>query len=386
MDESLQQSYRRAARKRCRLRDLGIVIGKHPTGDLNTITDVPGVRVGHCTVVEGSGRKSPGKGPVRTGVTVILPSERVYDEKLVAGAFILNGAGEVAGLTQLSEWGLIETPIALTNTMSVGQVSDGAIKWMANKYAKLWDEREVVIPIVGECDDSFLNDAIGFHIAEEHVKAAFRAAKPGPVTEGAVGSGTGMICCDLKGGIGTSSRRLEVAGTQHTLGVLVMSNFGVLEDLRVDGFPIGQILASTQVNDNRRKRNYGSIIVIIATDIPLSATQITRICKRSALGIGRVGTYAAHGSGEIIVGFSTGNVVRPGARNHKYKLTLIADEYLNQAYQAVIEATEEAILNSLTAAVEMEGVDGHRAPAIDLHFLKSTMADVRGVLARHCDV
>lgn len=375
----LQKKYADAAKKRCRARDLGISIGRHRTGKYNAITDVKGVKVGHTTLIEGSGRKLPGQGPVRTGVTVILPSERVYDQKLLANGFILNGAGEVAGLTQLSEWGLIETPIALTNTMSVGQASDSIVKWMSKKYEKLWDDRQVVIPVVGECDDSFLNDSIGLHLTKEHVFEAFKAAKSGPVPEGAVGSGTGMICCDLKGGIGTSSRVLKIGDEDYTLGVLVMSNFGVMEDLRVDGFPMGRILAKTQGEYSRRRENYGSIIVVIATDIPLSATQIQRICKRSALGIGRVGTYAAHGSGEIIVGFSTANEVRHGRRKPKYNLLLIADEFLDDTYQAAIDATEEAILNSLTAAVDMDGADGHQVPAIDLELLKTTLARVREV-------
>lgn len=383
MSDAIFNKYEKAAKARCRVRDLGIQVGRHPTGPHNAITDVKGVKVGHKTVIEGTGKKKPGTGPVRSGVTVIIPSDRVYDRKLMASGFILNGAGEVGGLTQLTEWGLIETPIALTNTMSVGRVSDAVIKWMSKKYERLWDERQVIIPVVGECDDSFLHDAIGMHIKEKDVFDAFDSAKSGPVAEGAVGSGTGMICCDLKAGIGTSSRVVTIEKEKYTVGVLVMTNFGVMEDLRFDGFPLGEILSRRQGQYNRRVDNYGSIIVVIATDLPLNSIQIQRICKRSALGIGRVGTYAAHGSGEIIIGFSTANTIKLGARSAKHNMLLIGDEFLNDTYQATIEATEEAILNAMTAAVDMEGADGHFVPAIDLDFLRTYVGKMNSVMQEY---
>ena len=196
--------------KNLRARDLGIQIGIFPTGRYNAITDVKGVRVGHSTIIRGEGKLVPGEGPVRTGVTTILPNDRVFDKKLIAGSFVLNGAGEMSGITQVSEWGLIETPIGLTNTHNVGTVHKGIIRWMSKKYEKIWNSLHVVIPVVGECDDSFLNDSMGDHVSEERVIDALDSAKSGFVQEGSVGSGTGMICCGFKGGIGTSSRMIEI--------------------------------------------------------------------------------------------------------------------------------------------------------------------------------
>ncbi len=376
----LIQKYEALASKRCRLRDLGISIGRFPVGKYNAITDVKGVKVGHATLIMGSGKCPPGKGPVRTGVTIILPSDRIYDRKLIAGSFILNGAGEVSGLTQVNEWGLIETPIALTNTHSVGRVSDSIIKWMSHKFMRIWDERQVVIPVVGECDDSWLNDVVGFHIKPDHVFSALSSAKSGPVKEGSVGSGTGMICCDFKAGIGTSSRLVKIGGQIYTLGVLVMSNFGIMEELRVDGICIGKVLARTYGSYQRKRQNYGSIIAIVATDIPLLPIQIDRICKRSALGIGRVGSFGSHGSGEIIIGFSTANSVVHGDKNPNLNISVIGDEFLDDTYQSVIEATEEAIINSLTASVDMDGADNHFVPSLDLEILKTTMHKVLSIL------
>lgn len=379
---NLFERSREEAKKRCRLRDLGIHIGEYSPGPLNSITDVAGVRVGHSTVIEGSGRRKPGNGPVRTGVTVIHPGDNIYNQKLVGGSFILSGAGEVSGLTQLMEWGVIETPIALTNTMSVGRVSDSVIKWMAQKYPEIRDQAEVVIPVVGECDDSFLNDAVGLHIKPQHVFQALDDAKGGELLdEGAVGAGTGMICCDFKAGIGTSSRVVPLGNQNYTLGVLVLSNFGVMEHLRMDGYPIGRVMVTTQGLYQRRINNYGSIIVVIGTDMPLTAAQISRLCRRSALGIGRVGSYGAHSSGEIVIGFSTANTVPRAPKDPLVSMKMIADVFLDPAYKAVIEATEEAILNSLTTAIDMEGVNGNKVPAINLALLKSLFEHYNSVKA-----
>lgn len=367
---NLFERYRTDGAKRCRLRDLGIHIGEYKPGAKNALTDVPGIRVGHTTLIEGSGRRKPGNGPVRTGITVIIPNEDIYQKKLVSGGFILSGAGEVTGLTQVMEWGFLETPLALTNTLSVGRVSDSIIKWMAQKYSQIRDFQEVIIPVVGECDDSFLNDAVGLHIKPQNVFSALETASDGPVEEGAVGAGTGMICCDLKGGIGTSSRIVPMGSVNYTLGVLVLSNFGVMEHLRADGHPVGRVLAASQGSYGRRTSSYGSIIVVVATDMPLTSMQINRICRRSALGIGRVGSYGAHSSGEIIIGFSTANIVPRQPNEPQVQFTMILDHFLDPAYKAVIEATEEAILNSLTRAVDMEGANNNRVPAINLQLLK----------------
>ncbi len=352
---------------RARLRDLGIAIGRVPTGPHNAITDVAGVRVGHSTVIRGRGRLIPGKGPVRTGVTAILPNAgNIFHQRVVGGAFILNGAGEVSGLTQVVEWGLIETPILLTNTLSVGTCSEACVRYMVDRYPGIGREHDVIIPLVGECDDSWLNDIAGRHLREEHVFAAIEAATAGPVAEGCVGGGTGMVTCDLKAGIGTSSRQLPPADGGWTLGVLVMTNFGRLQDLRVDGVPVGELLAPRFDNNEKRRTIDGSIIAVVATDAPLMTHQIGRLCKRVALGIGRVGSYAAHGSGEIVLGFSTANTIPRSGRRRVHRIDVLADHHMDPLYRAVVEATEEAILNALCAATEMEGIHGRVVPAMPL--------------------
>ena len=221
---------------RARLRDLGFGLGRFPIGKWNAITDVAGVRVGHSTIIQGEGKLEVGKGPVRTGVTAIVPDPDVFNDRMLAGSFVLNGAGEVSGLTQVIEWGLLETPILLTNTMAVGKVSDAAVKWMTKRFPMIGTDADVVIPLVGECDDSWLNDAVGRHVRSEHVYRAIEQASSGPRRRGSVGAGTGMVTCDFKAGIGTSSRRVAVEnGGEYTLGVLVQSNFGVMRSLRVNG-------------------------------------------------------------------------------------------------------------------------------------------------------
>jgi D-aminopeptidase len=369
-----------AARKR--LRDIGVVIGRYPPGPFNAITDVAGVKVGHQTLISGEGKLDKGKGPVRTGVTCVLPHEDIYRERLIGGTFVLNGAGEMAGLTQVSEWGLIETPILLCNTMSVGKVSDAAVKWMTRKHPGIGSEDDVILPVVGECDDSFLNDAVGRHIRSEHVYRAIESSASGPVAEGSVGAGTGMITCDFKAGIGTSSRQIAADQGFYTLGVLVLTNFGVMENLRVDGVPVGQLLVSHFKELARRVSNYGSIIVIIATDAPLLSSQLGRVCKRSALGIGRVGSYAAHGSGEIILAFSTANKVPRVTQGMTHKLDVMLDRATGPLYEAVIEATEEAIVNALCMANDMIGQGGNFAPALPLDKVAELFAQRRPPITR----
>ena len=227
---------------RARLRDLGFSIGHFPVGPANAITDVGGVRVGHSTLIIGDGPLEVGKGPVRTGVTAVIPRSNIFENRVLAGGFVLNGAGEVSGLTQVQEWGLLETPILLTNTMAVGKVSDAAVKWMTRKWPKIGGEDDVVIPLVGECDDSWLNDAVGRHVRSEHVYRAIEQATTGKVAEGSVGAGTGLVTCDFKAGIGTSSRRVTIEGAEYAVGILVQSNFGVMRSLRVDGAPVGEVL------------------------------------------------------------------------------------------------------------------------------------------------
>jgi len=364
---------------RKRLRDLGVSIGRYPTGPLNALTDIGGVKVGHTTLVSGEGKLDRGKGPVRTGVSCVMPAEDVYRERLIGGTFVLNGAGELAGLTQVQEWGLIETPILLTNTLSVGKVSDAAVKWMSKKYPAIGSEEDVVIPVVGECDDSYLNDAVGRHIRSEHVYSAIDKATAGPVAEGSVGAGTGMMTCDFKAGIGTSSRTIKADVGLYTVGVLVLTNFGVMGNLRIDGVPVGLMLEPEYSKLGKRVSNYGSIIAILGTDAPLSSSQLTRLSKRAALGIGRCGSYAAHGSGEIILAFSTANKVPRVAEGMTHKIEILLDRAIGPLYEAVIEATEEAIVNALCMADDMTGQGGNFAPALPLERVAEIMAKYRPV-------
>jgi D-aminopeptidase len=357
--------------KRFRARELGLPLGRFKPGKWNAITDVEGVLVGHSTIIRGAGALRRGRGPVRTGVTAILPNQKnIFEQRVTGGGFVLNGAGEVSGMTQLMEWGLVETPIFLTNTLSVGQVSDSAVEWMVNNYPGIGDEHDVLIPLVGECDDSWLNDVAGRHVRAENVVEALQTASTGPVAEGSVGGGTGMICCDFKAGIGTSSRKLVQALGGYTVGVLVMNNFGNMRDLRVGGLPIGPLLEPRYGHITKRFQNYGSIIAVVATDAPLSSHQLGRVAKRVALGIGRAGSIAAHGSGEIILAFSTANKIPRTTQKMIYHMKILLDQRLNPLYEAAIEATEEAILNSLCMAREMEGANGNYAPALPLQEVK----------------
>lgn len=351
-------------KRRIQLKHLGFPVGRFPNGPKNSITDVPGVKVGHSTIIEGTGRRRPGNGPVRTGVTAIIPHDNVYMERLIAGAHILHGAGEVSGLIQIVEWGLIETPILLTNTLSVGRVSDGCVKWMSEKYPEMGTDYEVVIPVVGECDDSFLNDAVGRHIKEKHVFEALNTASDAIVAEGSVGAGTGMVCCDFKGGIGSSSRLIMMEDQQYNLGVLVLTNFGRLGDLRILGIPVGKKLLASFSAIKKRSDNFGSIIAVICTDLPLTTVQLEWLCKRAALGIGRCGSYASYTSGEIIVGFSTVNKVLREPASSIMKHDVLHDNFMDDPFEATIEATEEAIINSLINNHDMVGANENFVPAL----------------------
>lgn len=363
--------------RRARARDLGIRIGRYRPGRYNAITDVAGVRVGHCTLIQGSGALRPGKGPVRTGVTAILPnSGNVFMERVVGGGFILNGAGEVAGLTQTLEWGLIETPILLTNTLSVGACAESVVRHMIEKHPGIGIKHDVIIPLVGECDDSWLNDIAGNHVRYEHVIQAIESASGGAVPEGNVGGGTGMVTTDFKAGIGTSSRKLPQVEGGYTIGVLVMSNFGHMRDLRMDGIPVGELLRPRYEEIKKRVQNDGSIIAVVATDAPLLPHQLNRLATRVALGIGRVGSYAAHGSGEIIIAFSTANTVPRVTQKMVYRMKILLDQRMDPLYHAVVEATEEAILNSLCMAEDMEGINGNFSPALPLN-------EVREIISRY---
>lgn len=360
------------------MRHFGLHAGRFPSGAKNSLTDVPGVAVGHSTIIEGTGKRKPGTGPVRTGITAIIPHDNVYMERLIAGANILHGAGEVSGLIQIQEWGLIETPILLTNTLSVGRVSDGCVKWMSEKFPEMGGEYDVVIPVVGECDDSFLNDSVGRHIKERHVFEALNTASDAMVAEGSVGAGTGMICCDFKGGIGSSSRVVTVDDHHYTIGILANTNFGRMDDLRILGIPIGKKLAPSYAAIRKRSDNYGSIIVVLATDLPVTGNQLNWLCKRAALGIGRCGSFASYTSGEIVVGFSTFNKVPRETEHAIQKFDLMLDKFLDDAFEATIEATEEAIINSLINNHDMVGANENFVPALPLDRLQTLMHSALG--------
>ena len=367
-----------SAGQRVRARELGAYLGRFKPGRWNAITDVEGVLVGHSTIIRGAGPLRRGKGPIRTGVTCILPNQHnIFEQRVVGSGFVLNGAGEVSGFTQLMEWGLIETPIFLTNTLSVGQVSDAAVQWMVNQYPGIGAEHDVLIPLVGECDDSWLNDIAGRHVLSENVLEALNTTASGPVAEGSVGGGTGMICCDFKSGIGTSSRKLKPVLGGYTVGILVMNNFGHMRDLRIGGFPIGPMLEPSYQTMSKRTSTYGSIIAVLATDAPLNNHQLGRLAKRVSLGIGRAGSIAAHGSGEIILAFSTANTVPRVTQKMIYHMKVLLDARLNPLYEAAIEATEEAILNSLCMAREMEGANNNFAPALPIEEVKDLLRRMR---------
>jgi D-aminopeptidase len=359
--------------KRLRARDLGIKIGRFQPGKFNAITDVKGIKVGHSTIIKGRGPLSPGEGPVRTGVTCILPNDDVFMDRVVGGSFILNGAGEVSGITQVTEWGLIESPILLTNTLSVGVCNDSIVKYLINKHPGIGVDYDVVIPLVGECDDSWLNDVAGRHVKEEHVLEAVANARSGFVEEGSVGGGTGMHTCGFKSGIGSSSRRIIFEDQTYNLGVLVMSNFGHMDELRIDGVPVGKILAPHFGHIKKRMFNYGSIIAIVATDAPMLTHQLGRLAKRCALGIGRVGSHASHGSGEIIMAMSTGNTLSRVHKKVYSSFKAINDENLNPFYEAVIECTEESILNSIFASDSMYGVNDNFVPSLPINMVREVM-------------
>jgi len=355
-----------------RARDHGIVIGDGTPGPENAITDVPGVRVGHRTLVEGSGPLVVGHGPVRTGVTVILPPGEVWKQPVFAGPHRLNGNGEMTGLEWVRESGMLTTPVALTNTHSVGVVRDALLA--AVLAAEPGPGSEWSLPVVAETWDGVLNDLNGFHVRPEHVHEAFAAASEGPVDEGAVGAGTGMICHGFKGGIGTASRVQPESEGGHTVGVLVLANHGRRQRLTVNGAPVGRMLddiplPGAPAGGSADPRGAGSIIVIVATDAPLLPHQCARLAQRAGLGVGRVGGIGEHTSGDLFLCFATGNrgmtagaigEVAPRA----YEITMLADAHITPLFEAVVEATEEAIVNALLGAATTEGRDGIVAHAL----------------------
>jgi D-aminopeptidase len=365
---------------RRRIRELGIVVGQYPPGPLNAITDVEGVKVGHTTLMRGEGPLKPGEGPIRTGVTVVIPREDVWHRKVAAGAFVLNGTGEMTGLSWVAESGVLEYPIALTNTLNVPRVANGVMSWMIARYPEIGISDDTLTPVVAECDDGRLNDIQGRHVSEQDVIAALDGATGGPIKEGTVGAGTGMVSYGFKGGIGTASRRLPDKEGGYTVGVLVNANHGRRAELVVGGVPVGRLFGPSPPHAHAISpgQSEGSIIIVIATDAPLDGRQLTRLAKRAVLGLAKTGSTARHGSGDFILVFSTANVIPHYPKEPIYTLTHLADTHLNPLIAATVETTEEAILNALTAATTVVGRDGHRVEAINLDRLKMLMSGSLG--------
>ena len=354
-----------------RARDLGIVVGGGAPGPHNAITDVRGVRVGHTTLIEGDGALVAGRGPIRTGVTVIVPHEgSIWDEPVFAGSHRLNGNGEMTGLEWVREAGMLTSPISLTNTHSVGVVHDALI---AAEVAERGAGDYWGLPVVAETWDGVLNDINGFHVRPEHVSEALTAAKDGPVAEGNVGGGTGMICHGFKGGIGTASRVLDAAAGGYTVGVLVQANYGRRSRFRVNGVAVGERIPASDVPLPEARAvppGAGSIIVVVATDAPLLPHQCQRLAQRPGLGVARVGGVGEHWSGDLFIAFATGNRGLPASEYRAdaartIPVTMLADAHITPLFDAAVEATEEAILNALLAAETMTGRDGFTAHALD---------------------
>jgi D-aminopeptidase len=360
---------------RLRARALGIVVGSYPPGPLNAITDVAGVTVGQTTLISGDGPLKPGLGPIRTGVTVVIPRDDVWHKKVPAGSFVLNGTGEMTGLAWISESGFLEYPIALTNTLNVPRVANGVMGWMIARYPEIGITDDTLTPVVAECDDGRLNDIQGRHVSEADVVKALDSASAGVVQEGTVGAGTGMVSYGFKGGIGTSSRQLPETEGAYTVGVLVNANHGRRPELIVTGIPVGQRYEKMPPVAQALSpgQSEGSIIVIIATNAPLDSRQLTRLAKRAALGLARTGSTARHGSGDFMLAFSTANVIPHYPKEATFQQTHLADTHLNPLITATVEATEEAILNALTMATTMVGRDGHRVEAISLTKLRALL-------------
>ena len=357
-----------------RARDLGVPFDGTP-GGLNAITDVAGVTVGHTTLITGEGKLQIGQGPVRTGVTAVLPrGKNSMSDPVFAGWFTENGNGEMTGTTWVEESGFLEGPVMITNTHSVGVVRDAVIQWrVAHSQpdpAGYWWS----LPVVAETWDGWLNDINGFHVKPADAFHAIDSASPGAVPEGNVGGGTGMICNEFKGGIGTSSRKLDAKSGGYTVGVLVQCNYGSRPNLRIAGVPVGREIpeerayASTSFSESDR----GSIIVVVATDAPLLAHQLKRIAHRVTLGLGRDGSISGNGSGDIFIAFSTAN---PGAAfaDKVVDLKMLPNEKIEPLFAATVQATEEAIINAMVAAETMTGIENHKVIALPHDRLRAVL-------------
>jgi D-aminopeptidase len=356
-----------------RARDLGIPFEGLP-GPLNAITDVKGLEVGHATLVSGSGKLEVGKGPVRTGVTAVLPRGKASDDQVFAGWFSLNGNGEMTGTTWVEESGFLEGPVMITNTHSVGTVRDSVIAWRVQHGQPAGSEYWWSLPVVAETYDGYLNDTNGFHVKQQHVFQALESARSGRVPEGNVGGGTGMICYEFKGGIGTASRQLDAKAGGYTVGVLVQCNCGSRQQLRIAGVPVGEEIPGNPVwaANPHGGEERGSIIIVVATDAPLLPHQLKRMARRAALGLARTGSTSGNGSGDIFIAFSTANADASKQAGIRH-LEMVPNDEMNPLFSATVQATEEAIVNALVAAESMTGIDDHRVEAIPHGRLKEVL-------------
>ncbi|MCB2114957.1 MAG: P1 family peptidase [Rhodobacteraceae bacterium] len=347
-----------------RARAIGLVVGGRP-GPLNAITDVPGVAVGYTTLIEGQGPLVPGRGPVRTGVTAILPrAVEDLQTPVFAGYHSFNGNGELTGVHYIAEAGKISLPVTITNTNSCGVARDATIRWATTRFAGAFDE-DFALPVAAETYDGFLNDINGFHVTDAHVFAAIESASAGPVEEGSVGGGTGMKCFGFKAGSGTASRIVPYAGRDYTLGAFVQANFGAREDLTVLGQRIGAAFDAWQMRRGTPDRSLSSIIAVIATDAPFLPHQLRRLAQRATVGVARMGGIGRHGSGDIFLAFSTANREISGRSTPALLGSAwVPDEDIDPFFAAAAEGVEEAILNAMIANADMEGRDGNFVPAI----------------------
>ena len=347
--------------RRPRAREVGLVAADLPAGRHNAITDVPGVRVGHTTLWAGDGPLRLGEGPVRTGVTVIEPhGGNLFREKVRAAVHTINGFGKACGFEEVRELGLLEAPIALTNTLNVGLVADALVQYALRESPEIGIRTGTVNVVVGECNDGFLNDIQSRHVRAANVWAAVETAAEGPVAEGAIGAGTGTSCFGWKGGIGTASRVLPPEAAGFTVGALVQSNFGRPRDLVICGVPVGRYLRPPEAEGSPGQER-GSIMIVLATDAPLDARQLGRLCVRAAVGVVRTGSHHGHASGDFVIAFSVAHRVAQAPRALTQTETVVADEAraMHWLFPAVVESVEEAILNSLCRAVTVTGRDGH---------------------------
>src|SRR6202167_5723035 len=346
------------AQTKSRARDLGVPFDGTP-GKYNAITDVNGVEVGHTTLISGSGKLVVGKGPVRTGVTAVHPRGKEANDSVFGAWFTLNGNGEMTGTTWLEDSGFLNGPVMITNTHSVGVVRDAVIAWKVKRGNPDMEGYWWSLPVVAETWDGYLNDINGFHVKPEDAFHALDTAHGGPVEEGNVGGGTGMICNEFKGGIGTSSRLLDRKAGGYTVGVLVQCNYGRRDQLRIAGVPVGKEIPEHPAYGE----DTGSIIIVIATDAPLIPTQLKRLARKASLGLGRDGSYSGDGSGDIFVAFSTAN---PGAASPKgiHDLKMLPNDSLDPLFLATVQATEEAVVNAMVAAETMTGIDNHTVIAL----------------------